>query len=342
MSDDDCMGEDDAFEFEYDDNDNDEGQDVHLENSYYAAKGLGGLASIGLLQAVVDTENLLERGDWGFRSLKQMIKMSFRASPASQSNACLQNVLNYYRILLEYTDTAVAKNYSEKSLNNMLDFMGASTNDFEFLEKIYVMTLERLKITKNDRLWTKTNLKLAKLLLDRRQFSRLTKIIKDLHISCQSNGVDDQNKGTLLMEVFALEILMYTEQKDTQKLKNVYHQCLQIKSAISHPKIMGIIRENGGKMHMRQKEWQKAQEDFFEAFRNYDETGSPQRIACLKYLVLANMLMESVLYSVTKKINPFESQETKPFKTDPQIIAMTDLVAAYQNKQIKEFENILR
>jgi COP9 signalosome complex subunit 2 len=45
--------------------------------------------------------------------------------------------------------------------------------------------------------------------------------------------------------------------------------------------------------------------DFFEAFKNYDEAGSPRRIQCLKYLVLANMLMLS-------EINPFDSTEAKP------------------------------
>lgn len=80
---------------------------------------------------------------------------------------------------------------------------------------------------------------------------------------------------------------------------------MDIKSAIPHPKIMGVIRECGGKMHMREKEWEKSYNDFFEAFKNYDEAGSPRRIQCLKYLVLANMLMLS-------QINPFESTEVKP------------------------------
>ena len=51
--------------------------------------------------------------------------------------------------------------------------------------------------------------------------------------------------------------------------------------------------------------WEAAQVDFFQAFRNYDEAGSPQRIQVLKYLVMANMLMGS-------GINVFDSQETKP------------------------------
>ena len=51
--------------------------------------------------------------------------------------------------------------------------------------------------------------------------------------------------------------------------------------------------------------WDKASTDLFESFRQYDESGSPQRIQVLKYLVLTYMLMGS-------QINPFDSQETKP------------------------------
>jgi COP9 signalosome complex subunit 2 len=53
-------------------------------------------------------------------------------------------------------------------------------------------------------------------------------------------------------------------------------------------------------------DFEAAQNDFFESFRNFDEAGSLQRIQVLKYFVLANMLMES-------DIDPFSSQETKPY-----------------------------
>lgn len=47
------------------------------------------------------------------------------------------------------------------------------------------------------------------------------------------------------------------------------------------------------------------------------------------------MLMKS-------EINPFDSQETKPYKNDPRISAMTDLVDAYQHDDIHRYENILQ
>ena len=51
--------------------------------------------------------------------------------------------------------------------------------------------------------------------------------------------------------------------------------------------------------------------------------------------VLANMLMKS-------GINPFDSQEAKPYKNDNEIVAMTSLVNAYQNNDINDFEKILK
>ena len=43
------------------------------------------------------------------------------------------------------------------------------------------------------------------------------------------------------MEIYALEIQMYTAQKNNKKLKALYDQSLHIKSAIPHPLILGKI-----------------------------------------------------------------------------------------------------
>ena len=51
------------------------------------------------------------------------------------------------------------------------------------------------------------------------------------------DGSDDLKKGTQLLEVYALEIQMYTETKNSKRLKSLYNKALQIKSAIPHPKV---------------------------------------------------------------------------------------------------------
>ena len=47
---------------------------------------------------------------------------------------------------------------------------------------------------------------------------------------------------------------------------------------------LGIIYECGGKMHLSEESFQLAHTDFFEAFKCFDEAGSPRRISSLKYL----------------------------------------------------------
>jgi len=55
------------------------------------------------------------------------------------------------------------------------------------------------------------------------------------------DGEDDLKKGTQLLEIYALEIQMYTAQKNNKKLKALYDQSLHIKSAIPHPLILGNL-----------------------------------------------------------------------------------------------------
>lgn len=329
-NDDDYMCEDEEdYGLEYSEDSNSE-PDVDLENQYYNSKALKEdepKAALLSFQRVLELEGG-DKGEWGFKALKQMIKINFKLGN-------LNEMMSRYKQLLTYIKSAVTRNHSEKSINSILDYISTSRN-MELLQNFYETTLEALKDAKNDRLWFKTNTKLGKLYYDRGDFNKLAKILKQLHQSCQTDdGEDDLKKGTQLLEIYALEIQMYTAQKNNKKLKALYEQSLHIKSAIPHPLIMGVIRECGGKMHLREGEFEKAHTDFFEAFKNYDESGSPRRTTCLKYLVLANMLMKS-------GINPFDSQEAKPYKNDPEILAMTNLVMSYQNNDINEFESILK
>jgi COP9 signalosome complex subunit 2 len=209
MSDDDFMAEDEDFDFEY--SDQEEEPDVDLENQYYNAKSLKqddpASATDQFLQLIAKEP---EKGDWGFKSLKQLVKIAFKKNDFTQ-------VIKHYSRLLTYLN-AVTKNYSEKSITNILDNV-STCSDMNFLEEFYTLTLNSLKDS-NERLWTKTHLKLAKLWLDRKEYARLTKIIAKLHLSCQNlDGSDNQKQGTMLLEIYALEIEMYNEMKNSKKLK---------------------------------------------------------------------------------------------------------------------------
>ncbi|BGO90593.1 hypothetical protein NBRC10512_002639 [Rhodotorula toruloides] len=335
MSDDEfMMDEDEDYGFEYEGSDN-EDDVVDVENEYYTAKSQRDTPDVALAsfqKIMQDESDRNDQGEFGFKALKQMTKLTFRLGRYDEA-------LAHYKTLLTYTKKAVTRNVAEKAINRVLDYVSAEEGiGLDKMQEFYEVTMKALEEQKNERLSTKTNLKLAKLWLDRHEYARLNKILRELHAQCAptDDGADvDSSKGTTQLEVYALEIQMYGEMKNNKKLREIYEKSLRVRSAIPHPRIQGVIRECGGKMYMSEKDWTKAQVDFFEAFKAYDEAGSPQRIQVLKYLVLAHMLTES-------EIDPFDSQETKPYKNDREIAAMQALVSAYQRRDVHDAEKILR
>ncbi|KAI0600654.1 PCI-domain-containing protein [Biscogniauxia sp. FL1348] len=335
MSDDDFMQESDEeqYDFEYEDDDDEDSGDVDIENKYYNAKQMKTTDPEDAIDEFLGIPPLeTEKGDWGFKGLKQAIKLEFRLERYDKA-------VEHYKELLTYVKSAVTRNYSEKSINNMLDYIEKESENEaaqRCMEQFYSLTLSCFQSTNNERLWLKTNIKLAKLLLDRKEYLSVTKKLRELQKACQrEDGTDDPSKGTYSLEIYALEIQMYAETRNNKQLKVLYQRALKVRSAVPHPKIMGIIRECGGKMHMSEENWKDAQSDFFESFRNYDEAGSLQRIQVLKYLLLTTMLMKS-------DINPFDSQETKPYRNDPRIAAMTELVDAYQRDDMHKYVSVLQ
>ncbi|KAK4687770.1 COP9 signalosome complex subunit 2, partial [Tremellales sp. Uapishka_1] len=376
MSDDEFMMEDGAddedYGFDYEDDDDEadmEDETGDVENQYYKAKcevsdlylsvsdetspqALKEDDSAGALKAFrAIVSEQAEKGEWGFKALKQMTKMNYLylGNP--------DKALETYRELLTYTKADVTRNYAEKSINNILDYVGGEGKHaarspsvpLDMLEEFYEVTRVSCDDAKNEVRavymggFPADGQPLAS--VDEMQpeigkaLAGQERVLQALHASCapsgSQNSSEDQTKGSLLLELYAIEIQMFSDLKETRKLKEIYNASMQVKNAIPHPRIMGVIRECGGKMWMMEKAWDKASTDLFESFRQYDESGSPQRIQVLKYLVLTYMLMGS-------EINPFDSQETKPYKNDSQIIAMTSLVSAYQMRDVQEAEKILK
>ena len=92
----------------------------------------------------VSTTNTLDRG---FKALKQSTKLLFLTlhRPAE--------ALQTYTELLSYTKSAVTRNYAEKTINGILDYVGGSKSvpvEVEILERFYEATNAALAEAKND------------------------------------------------------------------------------------------------------------------------------------------------------------------------------------------------
>jgi COP9 signalosome complex subunit 2 len=326
--------EDVEYNFDEDGGDGGEGGDAvdETENTYYDAKNKIDSAPQEAVKGFLEVLKLdTAKGKWSFKAFKQLVRtyLKLRDFPA---------MLKRYDELLQLQWTGRSRNDIEKAINKLVE--AASSAGPEILVPLYDITLRHIggDMRNYEKLWFNIKLKAAQLAFDTNNYDRLTKELEGLKAYCRDPDnakIYDVKKGTQLMSLYALEIQMYTEKKDKKKLRELYQEASDVKSAIPPPKILGIIKECGGKMFMQQQQWNEADEAFFSAFKNYDDAGHPRRLQCLKYLVLANMLSGST-------INPFDSMDAKPYKNDPEIVAMTELIDAYTRKDIKQFERILK
>ena len=94
MSDDDDMVGNDDFELEYENTD--EEPDADLENQYYNSKALkedDPLAAIESFKKVLTLEQKSgDKGDWGFKALKQMMKIYFKMENYDDMLACYKEL----------------------------------------------------------------------------------------------------------------------------------------------------------------------------------------------------------------------------------------------------------
>ena len=370
-------GGDDGSEeesFDYTDDDEEDNQDdfeIAIENAYYNAKGLketdvaeAETAFLGVI-SMEQAEMVKQAGDggggsspkkygpWGFKALKQLMKLHLLTGDSAKA------MERYTELLICVAEGVVSPNAIEKGVNGTLERVSAllvqgggdgdedGDDDKKALARnVYDATISvfhpQTGSSPNERLWFKTLLKFGQLLYEMKETAKLQMVIRDLlrgaggDSAGGSTGEGATASGsTNLMEIMALQIQLYSRQKDNKKLREVFDKAMRVQGGIPHPRTLAIIQELGGKMHMQSREFEKAATTFFSAFKSYDEAGDRARLRCLKYLVLSSMLHAS-------SINPFDSQEARPYRDDPEILAMTQLVSAFQNNEIKKFESILR
>jgi COP9 signalosome complex subunit 2 len=296
-----------------------EGDDVKNENRERAVE---------MFEKVVEMESA--RGNdikWRFKALQELVILYFKLGKFIL-------MIQRFQMMLSYI-SSVTRNECTDAINAVLDAI-ASVKDVKVLSEMYELTLASLKSANNERLWFNTNLKLAKAYLDSQRYNDVDRIVMELKRSCQlPDGSDDTSKGTSLLEVYCLEIQLCTLTRQTIRMKTIYPRTLHLNAAVADPRIMGIIREEGGKMHMSEGNWDDAYNELYEAFRNYQEAGNAHAKSCLKYVVLASMLALS-------DINPFAAPEAKVYADDREILAMAELRQTLESNDLDRFEKILQ
>ena len=329
------MSDDDGdFGYGYDSQeDQPNNDDYELENNFFEAddmKKTNPKEAIERFETIIMMEE--SKGSevkWKFKCLLNIIQLKCKVMNFSEMR---ENITQIVKIM-----HTVSRNDSNEAISLILDGLTAlkETHEHDSLAQ-EMMDHLLVSLEPYEHLWLSAALKLAKIYLKSGDFQRLEKIIEAFKTRCKTQqGQVDEKKSGALLELYSIEIQICIANKDHQRMKNVYEKTKNLSSAIVDPKSMAIIKETSGKLMMLEKKWKESTEELVDAFKFYQEVGNPQAKTVLKYLVLAGMLSMS-------EINIFCGREARVYKDDPEILAMQEMRNAFELKDLKRFDRILK
>ena len=118
-------------------------------------------------------------------------------------------------------------------------------------------------------------------------------------------------------------------------MKDVFIMTEKFSSVIEDPRVVGIIRECGGKMYMSEKRWELAHQEFINSFTSLVDCGSSRASCVLKYVILASLLCNSDVDYLTQR-------EAQIYRGDPIIEAMTKLKEGFERNDINQIQEVLK
>ena len=194
--------------------------------------------------------------------------------------------------------------------------------------------LKTLKDKNMEREYLESGRDYCKLLLKSKKYEILKDLIPELISYCNKLPEDEIYKN-IKLELLVIEIDICKVKNDLSKIKELYLEAKTLmKDQIFYDKrLSAVINEEGGKIDLRQKEYDKALQKFKVAFYNYKESGEIQAETVLKYAFLASLITRDKSIIVSP-------EEAKIYQNDKSLISMVKLYEAYESLDINLINSI--
>ena len=138
------------------------------------------------------------------------------------------------------------------------------------------------------------------------------------------------------LELIIMNIQILKHEGNNIDIKSLYLEAnkLMIDQVFEDKFLTGIINEEGGKISMRQKDFNKALEKFKFAFHSYRDTGSEEEaVTALKYAFIVSLLVLDSSIIVTK-------EEANLYSKHQSLMNLVKLFDAYNALDIKKIIDI--
>jgi COP9 signalosome complex subunit 2 len=236
-------------------------------------------ASAALEQVIIQEREKLQKegkqyGPWSYKAMKQLVKLHLRVSTSDKGGSGgtidQETIMKHYRRLLECissTGSDISPAAVEKGINGMLERVaslnhGNTQKSIDHGPQSLALAVYDATLTvfhpqngpcKNERLWFKTNLKYGQLLYEMNETAKLQNVLKDLlqihgepdanvAMTNNNNNNNGASGSTNSMEIYALQIQLYSRQKDNKKLRETFQKAMNVRGGIPHPRTIALIQ----------------------------------------------------------------------------------------------------
>lgn len=229
-------------------------------------------------------------------------------------------------------------------LDTMRDIIYALSysNDNEFSTSICRVIcdvlFEKIGTDKSiDRELLNTGVLFGKNLIQMKKVEELGELLEEMFDNMdRMDMAGDETLSNCKLELIILKIQYCNFKKQTREAKYLYFEANELNKnkVIMDNTISSIINEQGGRLYMSQKNYEKALELFKQAFYNFQSSGNNDKAKeMLKYSVLNSII-------VRNSKNFVSDEEIKLYESDKKLFAMIELRKAYESADFMQINKV--
>ena len=306
-----------------DDAEMDQGDGLNLEDNFIEAEHAENPIEAYKLIIELEISNSSTH-QWSFKSYEKLCQIYIKNL---NFNEFKSNVDKLFELYSKVDDVD-----KQDTIRNII-FTLSEVKDDNFKEKVLNEMLQILKDKNMEREYLDTGRDYCKILLKTKKYDILKDLIPELLNVCEKSN--DEIYKNIKLELLVIKIDLCKISNDLSTIKELYLEAktLMKEQIFDDKRLSAIINEEGGKIDLRQKEYDKALQKFKVAFHNYKESGDNQAISVLKYAFLASLITRDKSIIVSP-------EEAKIFQNDKNLNSMVKLYEAYESLDINLINSI--
>ena len=263
---------------------------------------------------------------WSFKCYEKLALIYVKQSNVSEFENSVKSIAQFY--------SKIEDRDKQDTIREICSDIRMLT-DTKLKIELYQILIKHLKENGITREYFYVGVELCKLFSLNKKYDDLKNIVPSLYEDVDNYEEKEMVKN-IKLELIIMKMQIFKHEGNTIVIKSLYldAQKLMVDQVFEDKFLTGIINEEGGKLLMRQKDFDKALEKFKFAFHSYRDTGSEEEaVTTLKYAFIVSLLVLDSSIIVTK-------EEANLYKKHESLMKLVSLFDAYNALDIQKTMDI--